>query len=183
MMVADFSHYGITAPASGRRRPTQRLIELLGEVVRCASASPAGMVVDTPLRCPRRPAGHACGGWLWVVRSEVPNTIRWACGACEDGGVITNWQDTPYDLAPAPEDADREFTLSFPEHRLLCRCAGQDRSALRLVYGGERQDDGVLLWGTAQEWSALVDQLRGVAPAGTGARRARSLLKRISATG
>lgn len=178
-MVADLGPFGVTAPAPGRRRTTRRLVELLGEVVRCASASPAGVVVDTPVRCPRRPAGHACQGWLWVVRSEVPKAIRWGCGACADGGVVRNWQDTPYDLAPAPRDADRELTLSLPEHRLLRRCAGEDRSALRLLYGAERHDGTVLLWGSAEEWSALAERLRDLEPAGTRARRARTLLKRI----
>jgi hypothetical protein len=183
MMVADFSHLGSAAKVSARRRPTRRLVELLGDVVRCATSSPAGMVIETPLRCPKRPGGHACQGWLWVVRSEVPKAIRWGCGQCRDGGVVTNWEDTPYDLAPAPHRTDRELTISLPEHRLLCRCAGQDRSALRLLYGAERQGGGIVVWGSTEEWSALTARLRGLEPAGTGARRARSLLKRISATG
>ncbi len=33
-----------------------------------------------------------------VFRSEFPVPIRWQCSVCHDEGVISNWQDSPYDL-------------------------------------------------------------------------------------
>jgi len=33
-----------------------------------------------------------------VLRAEPGAPIRWQCSVCDDDGVISNWQDSPFDL-------------------------------------------------------------------------------------
>jgi len=33
-----------------------------------------------------------------VLRTEARAPIRWQCSVCEDTGVISNWEDSPFDL-------------------------------------------------------------------------------------
>jgi hypothetical protein len=33
-----------------------------------------------------------------VLRTEPGAPIRWQCSVCDDAGVISNWEDSPFDL-------------------------------------------------------------------------------------
>jgi len=33
-----------------------------------------------------------------VQRSEPGSSIRWRCSVCGDEGVISNWEESPFDL-------------------------------------------------------------------------------------
>ena len=33
-----------------------------------------------------------------VLRTEAGAPIRWQCSACDDAGMISNWEDSPFDL-------------------------------------------------------------------------------------
>lgn len=33
-----------------------------------------------------------------VLRTEVAAPIRWECSVCDDEGLISNWEDSPFDL-------------------------------------------------------------------------------------
>jgi hypothetical protein len=43
-----------------------------------------------------------------VLRTEAPAPIRWQCSACDDQGVISNWEDSAFDLRR------RQLTLAEP---------------------------------------------------------------------
>lgn len=95
MLVADLHHFlDLADDVPG---PARRLAEQLGNIVRAATAGDAGPAWETALPCQRRPARRACPGRVIVARP--PNgLIRWQCSACGDEGVISNWEDTPFDL-------------------------------------------------------------------------------------
>ena len=90
--VPDDPTVALPAPGRPARRRTSGAIAGAGLVAR------PGEVVETALRCRRRP------GRLLVRRQEAPAQIRWGCTACDDtcddNGLITDWQGTPWDLTP-----------------------------------------------------------------------------------
>lgn len=95
-MVTDLDHFlDLTPDTSG---PARRLADQLFGIVRAASAGDTGGPWQTVLSCRRRPKNRPCPGRIVVMRSEDSAPIQWQCSACGDDGMISNWQDTPYDL-------------------------------------------------------------------------------------
>jgi len=95
-MVTDLHHFLDLPPDTPG--PARRLAEHLGNIVRAATAGDAGAAWETALPCRRRPANRACRGRMIVLRTEAGAPIRWQCSVCEDTGVISNWEDSPFDL-------------------------------------------------------------------------------------
>jgi len=50
---------------------------------------------------------------MTVYRPEPPAEIRWECGVCGDQGVISGWEDSPYDLRR------RGLVLAVPLHDVV----------------------------------------------------------------
>ena len=49
-----------------------------------------------------------------VLRTQAPAPIRWQCSACDDEGVISNWEDSPFDRRrrrPILAETAREIVL------------------------------------------------------------------------
>jgi hypothetical protein len=96
VFVTDLHHFlDLPEDAPG---PARRLGEHLANIVRAAAAGDATTVWETALPCRRRPRNRACPGRISVLRTEVEEPIRWQCGSCDDQGVISNWEDSPFDL-------------------------------------------------------------------------------------
>ena len=97
MMVTDLSHFlGLPEEAPG---PPSRLAGHLGDVVRATTAGDAGEPWESALPCRRRPSHRACPGRMIVIRAADAGTpIQWQCSACGDKGVISHWEDSPYEL-------------------------------------------------------------------------------------
>lgn len=58
----------------------------------CGWPPPANVsVIGGPARC-------RAGGDRPAVRHDPPTPIGWRCSVCADEGVISNWEDSPYDL-------------------------------------------------------------------------------------
>src|SRR5690242_21869615 len=96
MLVTDLHHVlDLPVDAPG---PARRLGEHLSNIVRAATAGDAGAAWETALPCRRRPAHRACPGRMVVLRAEPGMPIRWQCSICDDAGVISNWEDSPFDL-------------------------------------------------------------------------------------
>lgn len=99
MWIADI---GDLAPAdgalpSGRGR---RKVQFLGAIVSAASLLAQGEYQVSGVRCRRRPKRRRCDGSIRLGREEDSDEIHWACTACSDRGVITNWQGSRWDLSP-----------------------------------------------------------------------------------
>jgi hypothetical protein len=63
-----------------------------------------------------------------VLRTEPGAPIRWQCSVCDDEGVISDWEDSPFDLRRrglALADAVNEIVISdevAAALRSLCSC-------------------------------------------------------------
>jgi hypothetical protein len=96
MLVTDLYHFlDLPEDTPG---PARRLAAHLCNIVRAATAGDAGIPWMSALPCRRRPAHQPCRGRMTVVRPEPAAPIQWRCGVCDDEGVISNWEDSPYDL-------------------------------------------------------------------------------------
>jgi hypothetical protein len=124
------------------------LAEHLGNIVRAATAGDAGTAWESALPCRRRPANRACPGRMIVLRTEPGAPIRWQCGVCDDTGVISNWEDSPFDLrrrqlmvAEAANDIviPTEVAAALRDLQLL------DTNCERLVFRIRAHHDGAVL--------------------------------------
>jgi hypothetical protein len=96
MLVTDLNHFlDLPEDTPG---PARRLAGHLSNIVRAATAGDAGTAWESALPCQRRPAGRRCPGRMIVLRTETGAPIRWQCSVCDDEGVISNWEDSPFDL-------------------------------------------------------------------------------------
>ena len=157
MLVTDLYHFlDLPEDTPG---PARRLAAHLCNIVRAATAGDAGIPWMSALPCRRRPAHQPCPGRMTVVRPEPPAPIQWRCGVCDDEGVISNWEDSPYDLrrrqlslAGAVTEivtAD-ELAATLRELRLL------DIDCERLVFGMRAHDDGAFLAATEDDLDELI---------------------------
>jgi hypothetical protein len=95
-MVTDLHHFlNLPEDTPGTAR---RLAAHLGDIVRAATAGDAGTGWESALPCSRRPANRRCPGRMIVLLTEPRAPIRWQCSVCDDSGVISNWEDSPFDL-------------------------------------------------------------------------------------
>jgi hypothetical protein len=120
-MVTDLHHLLDLPPETPG--PARRLAEHLGNIVRAATAGDAGAAWESVLPCRRRPANRACPGRMIVLRTEPGAPIRWQCSVCDDIGVVSNWEDSPFDLRR------RQLTLAEPISDIVL--ANETAAALR----------------------------------------------------
>lgn len=81
--------------------PALRLAEYLGRIV----AAVTGAEPDDSLgvRCRRRPRRRPCPGEIEGYIVPESNAIYWGCLVCGDNGLISNWENTMWDLREADE--------------------------------------------------------------------------------
>jgi len=97
ILIADMTHYtSLLDPGAEVPKEARRLGEYLGRIVGAASLARIGAVVETDVRCRRRPGRRPCSGH---VRLHVgpDGEITWECSVCLDTGLIQNWQGTLWD--------------------------------------------------------------------------------------
>jgi hypothetical protein len=157
MLVSDLSHFlDLPADAPG---PARALAGQLGDIVRAASAGNTGTAWETALPCRRRPGNRRCRGRMIVVRAEAEAPIRWQCTACGDQGIISNWQDSAFDLRR------RQLTLAQPVTQIAVSyqtaAALRDLQLLdsdceRLVFAARAQGDHAVLAATEDDLEELI---------------------------
>ena len=110
MLVTDLSHFlDLPEDTPG---PARRLAGHLSNIVRAATAGDAGTAWESALPC-QRLANRRCPGRMIVLRTEVGAPIRWQCSVCDDEGVISNWEDSAFDLRR------RQLTLAEPVSEIV----------------------------------------------------------------
>ena len=111
MVVTDLHHFlDLPEDTPG---PARRLAEDLTNIVRAATAGDAATAWESALPCRRRPGNRRCLGRMIVRRTQPGAPIHWQCSVCEDDGVISNWEDSPFDLRP------RQLTVAEPAHDIV----------------------------------------------------------------
>lgn len=177
MLVADLHHY-LDLP-DDTPGPARRLAEQLADVVRAATAGETGTTWMSALPCHRRPGNRACPGRIVVARPEPPEPIRWQCSACADEGVISNWQDTPYDLrrrTPAlPGPAGHQIALSDEMAAALRELSFLDAEVERVVFGMRADGRRIILAVTEENLDELIGSVAAEANHEPNRRRQRRL--------
>ena len=100
--VTDLRHFlneeGIVPP--DLPRPAERLAYYFGSIVKAVTSRENPWLSPTGIRCRRRPMRQRCPGEILAFIDEEHNaSIRWQCPVCNDNGVISGWQQTPWDLS------------------------------------------------------------------------------------
>ncbi len=163
MLVTDLNHFaGLSEDTPG---PARRLAEHLNNIVRAAPAGDAGTAWETALPCRRRPANRRCPGRMIVLRTEASEPIRWQCSVCDDQGVISNWEDSLFDLRR------RQLILAEPANQIVipeevaAALRGLellDTDCERLVFAIRARNDHAILTATDDD----LDELIGFVAAG-----------------
>ena len=155
-MVTDLHHLLDLPPDTPG--PARRLAQHLGNIVRAGTAGDVGTAWETALPCRRRPANRACPGRIIVLRTDTA-PIRWQCSSCDDTGVISNWEDSPFDLRrPGLATAQpansivlaNEIAAALRDLQLL------DPDCERLVFRIRGHHDGAVLAATEDDLEELI---------------------------
>lgn len=175
-MVTDLHHFLDLPPDTPG--PARRLAQHLGNIVRAATAGDAGAAWQTALPCRRRPANQACPGRIVVLRTQAGTPIRWQCSSCDDTGLISNWEDSPFDLRRPG------LTIAQPAHHIAITdetaAALRDLQLLdpdceRLVFRIRAHHDGTVLAATEDDLEELIGAAAAEANHEPNRRRQRRL--------
>jgi hypothetical protein len=99
-----------------------------------------------------------------VLRTEPAAPIRWHCSVCDDAGVISNWEDSPFDLrrrALTVAEAANEILIPNEVAAALRDLPLLDPDGERLVFRIRAHPDGALLAAGDDE----LDELTGAVAA------------------
>jgi hypothetical protein len=129
----------------------RNLILLAGELVVLALKVPPGLTPPASLRCRRRPGRKRCAGFILVHRQDVPPQIHWRCPECEDAGVLTNWNRSPWIIPATPQ-----FTAWLSAKEVAALLASQQlySSSIPVIQRGPIKDKMLEIEGTLEdlEW-------------------------------
>ena len=179
MLVTDLNHFAdLSEDTPG---PARRLGGHLSNIVRAATAGDAGTAWESALPCRRRPAGRRCPGRMIVLRTEAGAPIRWQCSVCDDEGVISNWEDSAFDLRRrrlSLAEAASEIVIPNEVAAALRELQLLDSDCERLVFRIRACNDGAILAATDDD----LDELTGFVAAEANHEPSRRRQQRLDAT-
>lgn len=102
--IVDLEHMldesgNIAAP----KGPARNLAEHIVAIAAMASRPEITPVPEYQVRCRRHPGRKACPGIIEADFDPEDERIVWWCPACDDGGYISNWQGSMWDMRNADE--------------------------------------------------------------------------------
>jgi plasmid stabilization system protein ParE len=113
-----------------------------------------------------------------VLRTQAGAPIRWQCSVCDDEGVISNWEDSAFDLRR------RQLTLAEPvsEYLIPDEVAAAlralqllDTDCERLVYRTRAHNDHAILAATDGDLDELIGFVAAEANSEANRRRQQRL--------
>lgn len=105
MWVIDIRHW-LNETLFGPGVPQlRRKVQKLTEIITYATSIEAGISIDSPPVCWRRPKRMACKGVLAVELDTDTDQIYWECTECGDDGVVTGWRGLIWDMTDCPFDS------------------------------------------------------------------------------
>lgn len=176
MFVSDLHHF-LDLPEDVPA-PARRMAEHLGDIVRAATAGDAGTVWESALPCRRRPGNRRCPGRILVLLTAPGAPIGWQCSACDDEGVISNWEDSPFDLRRrrlGVAGAARDIAIPYEVAAALRDLQLLDRDCERLVFRIRAADDHAVLAATDEDLEELIGFVAAEANHEPNRRRQRRL--------
>jgi hypothetical protein len=177
VFVSDLRHFlDLPDAAPG---PARRMAEHLTLIVRSATAGDAGISWVSALPCKRRPGRRPCQGNIEVFRTDVPPSIQWRCTSCGDEGVISGWEESPFDLRPRGVDNDGtavvQVVIDADVAATLRSVMLLDTASERLVFRARPSEERIMLAGSADDLDELVGYLAAEANYEDDRRRQRRL--------
>jgi hypothetical protein len=176
MLVSDLNHFlDLPADTPG---PARRLAEHLSNIVRAATAGDTGTAWQSMEPCARRPANRRCPGRMIVLRTAAPTPIHWQCSACSDEGLISNWEDSPFDLRRRKltlAGAVSEIAIPDEVAAVLRSLQLLDTDCERLVFAIHAGDDQAVLAATDDDLDELIGFVAAEANHETSRRRGQRL--------
>jgi hypothetical protein len=176
MLVADLHHFLDLPPDTPG--PARRLAEHLSNIVRAATAGDPATSWESALPCRRRPAHGRCPGQLIVQQMERGAPIRWGCSVCDDDGIISNWEDSPFDLRRrqlALAWSVNEIVIADEVAAALRELRLLDTDCERMVFGIRAHNDGLVLAATDDDLDELIGFVAAEANREPNRRRRRQL--------
>lgn len=157
------------------------MAERLSLIVRAATAGDSGLTWVSALKCNRRPGHVACPGHLAVRRTDVPASIAWWCTSCDDEGIISGWERSPFDLRPRSSEPGPTLgvhvIVSAEVASTLRSLMLLDTVSERLVFRAQVVDGVVVLSGNEDD----LDELAGCVAAEANHEEDRRRQKRLDA--
>ncbi len=102
MWVIDIRHWLDETLTEAALPQLRNKVKKLTEIITFATAIEAGVPVDTPPKCWRRPKRKPCKGELEIELVPETGQIHWICPVCQDEGVVTGWEDLIWDISNPP---------------------------------------------------------------------------------
>ncbi len=101
-LIVDFSHFldenGDMAPLPGA---AERLFQQLAAIIIMATHPDSETLPEYQVPCRRRPQRKPCPGTIQADLDDETEEIVWWCPICQDTGIISNWQETLWDMTDA----------------------------------------------------------------------------------
>jgi hypothetical protein len=179
MFVSDLRHFlDMPDDAPG---PARAMAAQLFDLVRAATAGDPDRAWLSALTCRRRPGNRPCRGFMVVARPDKrPGSIEWRCERCGDQGMISGWEDSPFDLrssvaAAGSAEPTKSLVVGNEVAAALRDLQLLDRECERLVFRMVGSADGVVLIINAED----LDELLGFVAAEANHEEDRRRRKRL----
>ena len=95
-----------------------------------------------------------------MFRADLPAPIDWQCSACGDEGVISGWEDSPFDLrhprSRSKQEPTQEIVLTNEQAAALRDLRLLDTDCERLVFQMRGSSEVITLTASADELDELV---------------------------
>ena len=131
--------------------PAVKLAEFIFALVKSVTSHSLEALVQTGVRCRRRPTRKPCAGEVFAFLNGDTSAIQWNCLKCGDNGFIYDWENTKWDMRAAAlipvrlhveeRDLILNETLTGPDLTARLKTAKPVSDAIIVYYGSAELDD------------------------------------------